>query len=183
MKYPEFKEPKKISLLPTDKIIFSIIGILTVIALILIVIFTVRDQKQAKGTNLATYSSADQQKPTAKTSSLFSDLGVMKVSQEKGASFNIENSGSKPLQLFKITSSCGCTVGKITIGGKTSPEFGMHSKSNWTAELAPGQNAKVDVIYRPYIMPVKGDVTRDVYISTNDPDNQLLTFTVKANVQ
>lgn len=182
MKYPYYQELKKISFWKSGKIIFYLIGGFTILALILIGIFSVREQKQ-KVINVASFTTSDQEKPEVVVSEKFSDLGIMKVNEEKGANFTIENSGTKPLQLFNVTSSCGCTVGKITIGGKVSPEFGMHSKSKWTGELPPGAKAAVEVIYRPYIMPVKGEVTRDVYISTNDPDNKLLTFTVKAIVQ
>ena len=103
--------------------------------------------------------------------------------EEKAAQFTIENKGNKPLQLFKVSSSCGCTVGIITIDGNISPEFGMHNNSNWSGEILPGKTASLSVIYRPYIMPVKGPVTRDVFVTTNDPENKLLTFTVKADVE
>ena len=39
------------------------------------------------------------------------------------------------------------------------------------------------ITYKPNIMPVKGEVTRAVYVSTNDPDNKELTFSVKAYVE
>ena len=183
MKYPYNQGAKKAGLISTDKIIFYIICGFTIAALALIFFFSLKEQKQSKGANVANYDSIDQEKPKAKIATDFSDLGLMKVKEEKGAKFEIVNSGSKPLQLFNITSSCGCTVGKITIGAKTSPEFGMHSKSKWMGEINPGNSAYIEVIYRPFIMPVKGEVTRDVYVSTNDPDNKLLTFTVKANVE
>ena len=166
-----------------QRMFLYLIGGFTVLVLIAIVIFSINEQKNSVSVKVASYSSDQTNRPKAKTGVVFSDLGTIKVSEEKSADFTIENSGSLPLQLFNITSSCGCTVGKVTIGGKTSPEFGMHSKSKWTAELPPGQKATVEVIYRPFVMPVKGQVTRDVYLSTNDPNNKLLTFTVKANVE
>ena len=166
----------------TDRLIIYIIGGLTLFAIILIFFFAANEQKQAKGNNVTTYAANDLERPKAETSGKFSDLGVMKVKEEKSADFTITNVGSKPLQLFKVTSSCGCTVAKVTIAGKSSPEFGMHSKSQWTAELPKGETAAVKVIYRPYVMPVKGEVTREVYISTNDPNNKLITFSVKAIV-
>ena len=59
----------------------------------------------------------------------------------------------------------------------------MHSKSPWTGTIEPGGKALLSVIYRPFIMPVKGVVTRDVYMETNDPTKGRMTFTVKANVE
>ena len=183
MKYRYRQDLPKKSL-STDKIIFLIIGGLTFLALVLIFIFSVSEQKQINGAvKIASYNTNDQAKPEAAADSTFSDLGSMKVNEEKAAQFTIENKGNKPLQLFKVSSSCGCTVGIITIDGIISPEFGMHNNSNWSGEILPGKTASLSVIYRPYIMPVKGPVTRDVFVTTNDPENKLLTFTVKADVE
>lgn len=167
-----------------NKLMFYIIGGFTILIIGVIVIFSISQGKQASaGTNNVSYSVTDSEKPNATTTSKFSDLGTMKVKDEKKAEFAIENTGNKPLVLSNISSSCGCTVGQITIDGKTSPEFGMHSKSTWQGTVEPGKSAKVTVIYRPYIMPVSGVVTRDVFVQTNDPENNQLTFTVKANVE
>ena len=165
------------------KLFFWLIGGFTVVLLLIIILFSVNEQKNSLSAQVAAYSAGQTDKPQVETADTFSDLGTMKVSQEKTGRFTLTNDGNKPLQLFDITSSCGCTVGQIDIGGIVSPEFGMHSKSNWVGKVQPGQSAAVSVIYRPFVMPVKGIVNRDVYIHTNDPDHQLLTFTVKADVQ
>ena len=167
----------------SQKLFLYLIAGFTVLVVIFIVFFSINEQKNSVSGQVKNYTQSESDRPKAVAAETFSDLGVIKVNEEKSADFTIENTGNKSLQLFNITSSCGCTVGIISIGGKTSPEFGMHSKSNWTGEIPQGEKATVSVVYRPYIMPVKGEVTRDVYISTNDPDNKLLTFTVKANVE
>jgi hypothetical protein len=59
----------------------------------------------------------------------------------------------------------------------------MHSLSNYVGEVLPGQQAIVKVIYRPYVMPVYGVVEREVYVTTNDPENERLVFKVKAMVK
>lgn len=170
--------------LGTDKIVLLIIGGLTVFILILIAIFSVNEQKQAQGsTTILSYSTNDQDKPKVNISGTFFDLGNMKVKDEKAAEFTIENTGSKPLQLFKISSSCNCTFGQVTIDGKKSPELGMHTTTPWVGTVEPGKKAALSVIYRPYIMPVSGVITRDVYVQTNDPEKSNLTFTVKAFVE
>lgn len=170
--------------LGTDKIVFLIIGGLTVLALILISIFSFNEQKPTKGSTLvASYTATDSDKPKVNVSSIFSDLGNMKVKDEKTAEFTIGNTGNKPLQLFKIESSCDCTFGIVTIDGVKSPEFSMHAGSPWVGTVDPGKKATLAVIYRPSIMPVSGVVTRDVYMQTNDPEKSNLTFTVKAFVE
>lgn len=167
--------------LSTDKIILGLVILFTITALVLI--FTISAKEQKGSFKVASYQSSDAQKPKIKLDNYFSDLGKIKVADEKKAVFTLSNIGDKPLQLFKISSSCDCTVGLLEINGNMSPEFGMHSNSSWSTSLDPGKEAKIHVIYRPYIMPVSGEVTRDVYIQTNDPENPKLTFTVKAFVE
>ena len=167
----------------TDKLVFYIIGGITVLLLVLIVLFSINEGKQSQAaSNITSYRANDKEKPEASVSSFFSDLGNMNVKDEKSAEFTIVNNGLKPLSLFKISSSCDCTYGQITIDGKVSPEFSMHSKNPWVGTIAPGKKATLSVIYRPFIMPVKGEGSRDVFMETNDPNNPRLNFTVKANV-
>lgn len=111
------------------------------------------------------------------------DLGEMKVADVKSRDFVIKNIGDNPLQITSVSSSCNCTVGQIVYQGKTSKEYGMHAPGGFVNQIAVGDTAIVRVIYKPYIMPVYGPVTRDVYVGTNDPDNPRLTFTVKTVVK
>ncbi|MDP1743699.1 MAG: DUF1573 domain-containing protein [Candidatus Amesbacteria bacterium] len=111
------------------------------------------------------------------------DLGEMKVADVKSRDFTIKNVGSNPLQITSISSSCNCVSGQIVYKGQTSKEYGMHAPGGFVNQIAVGDTAVVRVIYKPYIMPVYGPVTRDVYVGTNDPDNPKLTFTVKTVVK
>ena len=129
------------------------------------------------------FSSQDKEKPKVETKITVKDLGEMKVSDQKSESFLIKNIGNYPLTLFKISSSCGCTVGQIIIDGQESEEFGMHSQSDKSFQITPGKEAKVKVTYRPYIMPVSGKVDRQVFVETNDPENPRLEFKVTAFVK
>lgn len=168
----------------SGKYMFLLIGGITVILLAVIGLFAVRESSQVVGAeNIKSFSKTDTSKPAVKVNRDTADLGRMKVSDEKKTDFVIENSGTRPLQLYQVRTSCDCTYGKFTIDGKESPEFTMHSKNPWVGELAPGKKATLIAIYRPFIMPVKGPVSRDIYVRTNDPENLMLTFTVKANVE
>lgn len=110
------------------------------------------------------------------------DLGTIKVADQKETEFTIKNIGTKPLQLSNMSSSCHCTFGQFIYQGKTSDEYGMSTVSDVLTPIAPNTEAMVKVIYRPYIMPVYGLVEREVYLSTNDPNNPKLVFQVKAVV-
>ncbi len=167
-----------------EKTILFLIAGLTILVLGGIVLFSLNEGKQASSLGSAvSHSPTDKQRPQAQASSLFADLGSMEVKDEKKAEFAIENKGTKPLQLSRISSSCDCTFAELTIGGVKSPEFGMHSNSSWVGTVDPGKSATLSIFYRPFIMPVKGIVTRDVYVTTNDPEKPTLTFSIKAFVE
>lgn len=166
-----------------EKLIMGGVGIFTVLALVFIVFFAIREGNGQKRANVTTYGASDKKKPRFTVSSYSADLGKINVKDEKKANFEIKNTGSEPLTLFGISSSCDCTYGKVIIDGKESPEFTMHSQNPWTGTIAPGQSATLTAIYRPFIMPVKGIVTRDVYVQTNDPEKSNLTFTIRAEVE
>lgn len=160
--------------------------------IILIVIFTLAviigsyfliSGNSKSATKIVSYEIKEAERPKAEVKTTGSDMGTMKVSDQKSVDFTIKNTGKRPLQLFNISSSCGCTVAQIIYQGKESEEFGMHSQSDYVDEIVPGKEAKVRVIYRPYVMPVYGVVEREVYVSTNDPENSKLVFKVKASVK
>ena len=138
---------------------------------------------------LVTRNQADLGVPDAKIFSkvealeTIADLGEMKVADVKSRDFVIKNIGDQPLQITSVSSSCNCTVGQIVYQGKVSKEYGMHAPGGFINQIAVGDTAIVRVIYKPYIMPVYGPVTRDVYVGTNDPSQPRLTFTVKTVVK
>ncbi len=99
-------------------------------------------------------------------------------------SFMIKNSGSSPLQLANIKTSCMCTEAKVIINGQQSPYFGMHSNSSWLGELEPGQEAELVVTFDPAFHGPSGtgQITRIVSVETNDQNNSNLEFSLSANV-
>ena len=129
------------------------------------------------------YSKNDSDRPKAQVDKNFLDIGEMKVSQIKEADFSLKNAGTKPLQILKVTSSCHCTFSQIIYQGKTSGKFGMNRRSGYVTDIASGETATVKVIYEPALMPVSGIVEREVYVTTNDPDNEKLIFSIQANVK
>ena len=129
------------------------------------------------------FAAQDADRPQAETSQTFFDLGEIKVSEVKQQDYTLKNAGTQPLQILNINSSCGCTAGQIIYQGETSKEYSMHAQSGFVTEIAPGDTAIVRLTYRPATMPVYGVVTREVYVTTNDPVNQKLIFSIKAKVK
>lgn len=163
--------------------IWIVLGAVLAVALIFGSYFFVNQGGKTEAKTILNYSASDKERPKTEVKTTLSDFGKMKVSDEKSADFTIKNIGKKPLQLSDITSSCNCTFGQVIISGKESEFFGMHNVSAFAGEILPGKEATVRVIYRPYIMPVYGLVEREVYVTTNDPENPRLVFRVKANVE
>ena len=129
------------------------------------------------------FSAQDNDRPKAETTQTFFDMGEIKVSDVKQQDYTLNNVGTKPLQILNVNSSCGCTAGQIIYNGETSKEYSMHSQSGFVTEIAPGDTATVRLTYRPATMPVYGVVEREVYVTTNDPANQKLIFSIKAKVK
>lgn len=129
------------------------------------------------------YKKEDADRPKAEVLTSLIDIGEMKVNEIKEVSFQLKNIGNKPLQILNINSSCNCTFGQIIYKDLTTKQYGMHQQSGYVTDVTPGDTATVKVTYNPSIMPVYGNVSRDVYVSTNDPDNLKLTFTIKTVVK
>jgi len=82
---------------------------------------------------------------------LFQDLGELpQVSME--LVYKISNVGGKQLIIEKISTSCGCTYAEI-------------DKNN----LAPGESTSLRVTLDPIEDNLYGDLTRVIYLRSNDP--------------
>lgn len=162
------------------KIIILIVGGLIVFTIGFVFLFSV-NQKPTPGASF--YSVSDSNRPKTETPNSSFDFGEIKVSDVKKQDFTLRNTGTKSLQILNINSSCNCTFGQVIYKDLTSKEFGMHEQSGYVTEIAPGDSASVKVIYRPALMPVYGFVEREVYLTTNDPANQRLVFSIKATVK
>ena len=98
--------------------------------------------------------------------------------------FAIKNTGSDVLKLTGIKTSCTCTKAQISIDGKTSPYFSMHSTSSWVGEVAPGREAQMTVIFDPAFHGPTGvgPMERLISMETNDTQNPSLEFSLKGVV-
>lgn len=162
------------------KTIVLIFGGLLVLLIGFVFLFSL-SQKPIPATQSFSVNDAD--RPKVEILQASSDFGQIKVSDIKQQDFTFKNIGSKPLQILNINSSCNCTFGQIIYKDFTSKEFGMHEQSGYVTDIAPGDSATVRVIYKPALMPIYGFVEREVYVSTNDPANQRLVFSIKATVK
>lgn len=156
-----------------------IIGIVVFTALVLaggVVLAT----RMVTGARVETNSSAQAKVPEATFD--WGKVGIAAGKVEKD--FTIENTGSAPLKLFNVKTSCDCTTARLSQGTVTSPVFGMHTNSNFAMEVPSGQKAILKVIFDPaYHGPdAVGPVTRQITVQTNDPNRGILTFLLTAVV-
>ena len=157
--------------------------VLGIIALVFLVIggVMVAAIKQ-QGVPIPQYDSNNQSRPFLEISEIEFDLGRMRLDETKAKDVVITNSGTKPLILSDIFTSCNCTFAQVIIGDTESPRFSMHRNPQWRGEIPPRGEAVVRVTYQPSIMPVKGRVTREVVFRTNDPLRPLVNLKFTAIV-
>lgn len=98
--------------------------------------------------------------------------------------FTIENSGTEPLQLYDVQTSCMCTTAQLKTKDNSSKKFGMHEKTRSIFEVAPGETAELIIEFDPNFHGPSGvgPISRTVTISTNDANNPGLAFQLSANV-
>lgn len=98
--------------------------------------------------------------------------------------FTIKNIGTDVLKLTNIKTSCACTYAQLTIEGKTSPKFGMHTTSIWAGEVAAGKEASLTVVFDPAFHGPTGvgPMERLISMQTSDINNPNLEFSLKGVV-
>lgn len=99
-------------------------------------------------------------------------------------SFTIENSGTTPLKLYDVKTSCMCTTAQLKTASNSSKKFGMHEKNSSVFEVAPGESAEVLVEFDPLFHGPSGvgPISRTVTMNTNDASRPTLSFQLSANV-
>ncbi len=98
--------------------------------------------------------------------------------------FTVKNTGTDILKLSNIKTSCTCTKADISINGKKSPSFSMHTSSGWVGEVNPGKEAQLMVVFDPAFHGPQGvgPIERLISVQTNDIQNPNLEFSLKGVV-
>lgn len=97
--------------------------------------------------------------------------------------YEIKNTGVGDLKIGSIWTSCHCTVARLKVGNRESPEFGM-DKSFTSQKIPPGETGFLEVTFDPAFHGPQGagPAVRVVYLSTNDPLNKKVEVRLLANV-
>jgi len=115
---------------------------------------------------LITFSAFSQQKgPNIVFDNESHDFGIIK--EEKGkvsVTFNFVNTGSEPLIINNVATSCGCTA------------------PNWTKEpILPGKKGFISATYDPTNRP--GSFNKSVTVTSNSIENATKSLTIKGTVE
>lgn len=117
------------------------------------------------------------------TSYDWGEIGINDGNVEK--IFKIKNDGTDTLKLSNVVTSCMCTTAQLSLGDKTSPTFGMHSKSSYVLDVPSGETAELKVIFDPAFHGPSGvgPINRQIKVETNDQSSPELNFMLTAMVR
>lgn len=118
---------------------------------------------------------------------VFQDLGTAVIDGgDISTIFEVKNTGTEPIVVTQMYTSCMCTESRLVTQSKTSRFFGMqgHSDSSLLMQIIePGETAEVEAVFDPSAHGINGLGTnrRAVYFETNSDATPLvkLEFTVE----
>ena len=102
--------------------------------------------------------------PTAHVSQLEHDFGTILQGETVRHRFTFSNTGDAPLQVEKVSSSCGCTAALAS-----------------AKVLAPGESGEIQTSFDS--ARFRGDVSKTVYLYTNDPVRPMVQLQLKGVVR
>jgi len=115
----------------------------------------------------------------------FYDFGTVGLANVSHA-YTIKNTGSGPLRIRKISTSCGCTTAMLKMSDGQTETFSMDHGGTVPAiniALAPGEEAQVVATYNPLAhgqARAAGTFNRSIYVLTDNPRKEYeLTFRVQ----
>ncbi|MEK6406837.1 MAG: DUF1573 domain-containing protein [Acidobacteriota bacterium] len=100
-------------------------------------------------------------KPKLSIPSLEHSFGSVKAGTPLTYSFEIKNEGKVDLEIKSVSPSCGCTTSK------------------YDKVIAPGKSGSVTLEVAK-TDGYKGEITKTASVTTNDPDHQTFTLTLRA---
>ncbi len=97
--------------------------------------------------------------PRIDVSPVSRDFGEVAAEAVMTAGFQISNTGDAELEIYRISSSCGCTY-----------------VDTQTLSLAPGGTTTLKVTVDHELMPTEGEFFHVVFLATNDPEESEITL-------
>jgi len=153
-------------------VIIVIIVIIIVLGGTVIFLFSNNDEQVNQNQNTDEVSGQKElvQGPKIEVSTGSHDFGTVIYGDVVEHNFTITNIGNQPLEILRLSTSCGCTEASMEDSDKT---------------IAPGKSVLMRVTFDPAVHKDDsdlGNLTRIVYIKTNDPANPEIEVTINAFV-
>ncbi|HLD28413.1 MAG TPA: DUF1573 domain-containing protein [Patescibacteria group bacterium] len=150
----------------TKNIIILSAVIVTILAMIAVYGYTKTNDNGYANTNANAVIGG----PAAEVSPKTYDFNMVVYGEIASHIFQISNLGNQPLEILKVSTSCGCTKAAVAEADRI---------------VAPGQSVNMIVTFDPAIHKDDtdlGPLTRIIYITTNDPNNPEIEAEITANV-
>ncbi len=110
---------------------------------------------------------ADAPQPNVAIPVSYFDFGSIPAAPDNAVqTFPIENTGTEPLIINRMVTSCACTTAQLS-----------------SSVIEPGKRADLTVVFDPDFHDTEGPVKRIVWMETNDPDMPVAEVSITANVQ
>ncbi len=93
------------------------------------------------------------------------DLGQM-PQKHMETTYTVKNSGSQPLIINKISTSCDCTKAEVE-----------------STVIAPGATTVLRVTMDPALLNLYGKIRRDIVLETNDPSTPVAKAIFRVEIQ
>jgi hypothetical protein len=113
-------------------------------------------------TSVFSVSAQNPATPKLSIPSLEHSFGSVKAGTPLNYSFEIKNEGKADLEIKSVSPSCGCTTSK------------------YDKVIAPGKTGSVTLEVAK-TDGYKGEITKTASVTTNDPDHQNFTLTLRAS--
>jgi len=117
------------------------------------------------------------------------DFGTISMTAGKVThKYALKNSGSSPVNVTKLFTSCMCTQASIATQNDRRGPFGMQghggSIPKINLEIKPGETAEVEAVYDPAAHGPAGvgKVRRVVYVETDSSETPEIQLSFEANV-
>lgn len=134
----------------------------------------------------------DLQETPSKTATLFTpeeffDFGIISMAAGNVShAFKIKNTGTEPIVISKVYTSCMCTTATLTTQEGAVGPFGMPGHAaipSIKQSIAPNEEASVEIVYDPaaHGPAATGKVRRTVYLET-DAQKEPFELSFEANV-
>lgn len=92
------------------------------------------------------------------------DFGEMNQGERIDVKFVIRNTGTQPLTIGNISTTCGCTVASVA-----------------SRTVAPGKSTELTSVFESGVF--RGPQTKNIIVQTNDPEKRQLTLQIKGVVK